>query len=197
MGSKKKDDRGSALLMTLILLTFLSVLATVTLTEGLLYRKLIRRNGMAEESFSVLDQSLEEVRAGMEILVEEEQKKSYGELLSLLYRDDVKGNEEANIQLREMVYERVKDELLEKGTESLSPKLQWTASEPEEDENGDLLLRDFCLRGAAKAEGVSVMVTADIRIHLPWIPFFREASRSSLQRVEGGLVTLEHRRRGR
>ena len=101
------------------------------------------------------------------------------------------------ITAREMVYEGTRERLLDKGAESLPPELEWTASEPEEDENGDLLVRDFCLRGAAEPEGVCVLVTADVRIHLPRISFFQEASGSTLQREEGELVTLEHWRRGR
>ncbi|MBP3927289.1 MAG: hypothetical protein J6D13_08985 [Clostridium sp.] len=197
MESEKKDNSGSALLLTLTILTFLSILGSMTLTGGLLCRKLIRRYAMTEESVYVLEQSMEEVRAGMEVLVEEEQKKSYGEILGLLYRDSVKENDEANTLLREMVYEGTRERLLDKGTESLPPELEWTASEPEEDENGDLLVRDFCLRGAAEPEGVCVLVTADVRIHLPRISFFQEASGSTLQREEGELVTLEHWRRGR
>ena len=112
MESEKKDNSGSALLLTLTILTFLSILGSMTLTGGLLCRKLIRRYAMTEESVYVLEQSMEEVRAGMEVLVEEEQKKSYGEILGLLYRDSVKENDEVNTLLREMVYEGTRERLL-------------------------------------------------------------------------------------
>lgn len=199
MDAEKQSNRGSALLFSLVLLTFLSLLCTVALTGGLLYQKLARRGSMAEESFSVLDQSLEEVRAGMEVLVEEEWKKGYGEILGQMYRNDMENNDEANEELREIVYGNLRELLLEEGTKALIPELAWTSSEPEEDETGDLVIRDFCLRGKAEQGGVCALVAADIRIHLPGVTFFREASGSAAENAgtEKGLVTLEHWRRTR
>ena len=198
MDAEKQSNRGSALLLVLVVMTVLSVFCTMALTGGLLYKKRIRKVGMAEESFYLLERSLEEVRAGMEVLAEEEQKRGCGEILGQMYRNGLVENDEANEELREIVYGNLREILLEEGTKALAPELTWTALEPEVDEAGDLVIRTFCLRGAAEKAGVSVQITADIRIHLPRQNFFREASGSVPEKTDNAdkeLVTLEHRRR--
>lgn len=108
---EKLNNKGSAMILVVTVLSFIAILGVISITVSLLNIRMRGLNRRSDKNFYYLETALEEIYAQTGRLSSELLKEAYADIISNLYQPGYEDNEEANQKLKEDFIDALTGEL--------------------------------------------------------------------------------------
>jgi hypothetical protein len=181
MRKRNLDNRGSALVVTLAILSLLAILGAIGISTAVVNIRMRSMNRMADRNFYQLEAIWDEIYEKLGCQVSEIIKQDYADVLAKLYQTEYETNEQANSKLRALFKQHI-GTLLESEETSANLLDSYYGDEAEnhlEVVVGTLdnsLVNGYCLRDLSLTyqdpqTGTSALITMDLEISVPDLQF--------------------------